>query len=51
MFLAEAAAPVTHVWHYWLGAVLALTAVMLVLSIGALYFRMVVRTRYVRKDS
>lgn len=46
-----AAEPVTHVWHYWLGVVLAVSAIGLVLTLAALYLVTVVRTRYARKDS
>jgi len=43
--------PVTHVWHYWLGVVLAISAIGLVLTLAALYLVTVVRTRYTRKDA
>lgn len=46
MFVAE---QVTHVWHFWLAAVLAPATILTILGIGALYFFKVTRTRYPQK--
>ena len=34
------------VWHYWIGVVLVLSAVLLVIMTIVMYFRKVVSTRY-----
>ena len=34
------------VWHYWIGVVLALSAILLAVMTVVMYFRKVVRTRY-----
>ncbi len=44
--LAVTAAPVNHVWHFWLAVPLALLVVFAVLGMVLGYFFRVTRTRY-----
>lgn len=46
---AEAAEGPSHVWHFWLAAVLAPATVLAVLGTIAGYFIKVTRSRYPRK--
>ncbi|MEZ5383666.1 MAG: hypothetical protein R2754_17930 [Microthrixaceae bacterium] len=36
----------THVWHYWVAMVLAISAVLLAVTLGVGYLRSVVKPRY-----